>query len=232
MTSGSKKILVALTNQSVLGETGRPTGWWLPELSHFYWELKKEGYEFDFVSPKGGKAALDPASVDRSDADNDKFLETDDFERTKTTKTPGEVNFEEYDLIYYPGGHGPMWDLAKDEKIADIAKSIYESGGVVAAVCHGPAGLLPIRLSDGSFLISGKRVTSVSNLEEMLVWKHKAMPFMLETALKEHGAKYSKGLPGLSHVEVDGRLLTGQNPRSTTALAKEIAKILSNIKNL
>ncbi|MDP2664393.1 MAG: type 1 glutamine amidotransferase domain-containing protein, partial [bacterium] len=138
-----------------------------------------------------------------------------------------QVRSEDYDAVYYPGGHGPMWDLADNKALAAFTREIYEKNGVVSAVCHGVAGLLPVTLSNGKLLLEGKKVTGFSNMEERLVQKDKWVPFLLETALREKAEKYAKHLlPGFSHVVVDGRVVTGQNPNSTKRVALETLKLL------
>jgi putative intracellular protease/amidase len=224
----AKKILVVLTNHDTLGDSGKPTGYWLSEVSHFYDVVARAGYEVDFISPKGGKAPLDPVSVKLNDPVNREFMENPQLmARLDTTLSPDEVHLENYAAIYYVGGHGPIWDVATDEKIAAIASGIYENNGIVSAVCHGAAGLLNVKDSNGELLLKGRKVTGFSNLEETLVRKSKWVPYQLESELKERGAQYTKAaLPGVSHVEVTGRIVTGQNPRSAKAVAEEVVKLL------
>lgn len=224
----AKKILVVLTNHDALGDSGKPTGYWLSEVSHFHDVVAKAGYEVDFVTPKGGKAPLDPVSVKLNDPINREFMENPQLmARLDNTLSPDEVQPENYAAIYYVGGHGPIWDVAADEKIAGIASSIFGNSGIVSAVCHGAAGLLNVKDTNGESLLKGKRITGFSNLEELLVRKNKWVPYQLESELKELGARYTKALiPGLSHVEVTGRIVTGQNPRSAKAVAEEVVKLL------
>ena len=223
-----KKILIVLTNHDVLGASGKKTGCYLSELTHFYSILKKAGYNMDFVSPKGGEVPLDPGSMNMKDSVNKEYIEDPEFlSKLRNSFTPEQVRPEDYDAIYYPGGHGPMWDLANNTALARITGEIYENKGIVSAVCHGVAGLLPVVLSDGKHLLHRKKVTGFSNMEERLVRKDKWVPFLLETALRKHAEKYTKHLlPGFSHVEADGRLVTGQNPNSTKQVAEETVRAL------
>jgi putative intracellular protease/amidase len=222
-----KKILIVLTNHDTLGDSGKPTGYWLSEVSHFYDVVASAGYEVDFVTPRGGKAPLDPISVKLNDPVNREFMENPKLmARLDNTLSPNEVQWEDYAAVYYVGGHGPIWDVATDEKIAEIAGRILENNGVISAVCHGSAGLLNIRDSKGEPLLKGKKITGFSNLEERLVRKSKWVPYLLESELKQRGAEYTKALPGFTHVEVSGRVVTGQNPRSAKAVAEEVVRLL------
>ena len=223
-----KKVLIVLTNHGVLGASGKRTGCYLSELTHFYSILKKAGFAMDFVSPKGGKVPIDPRSMDMKDGVNRECMENAEFiSKLEYSKAPQDVRAEDYQAIYYPGGHGPMWDLADNAMLAVITRDIYENNGVVSAVCHGVVGLLPVTLSDGKFLLQGRRVTGFSNMEEKLVRKDKWVPFLLETALRKKAEKYQKHLlPGFSHVVIDGRVVTGQNPNSTKRVAFETLKLL------
>lgn len=222
-----KKILIVLTNHDTLGDSGKPTGYWLSEVSHFYDVVTRAGYEVDFVTPRGGKAPLDPISVKLNDPVNREFMENPHLmARLDNTLSPDEVQWVDYAAVYYVGGHGPIWDVATDEKIAEIAGRIFENKGIISAVCHGSAGLLNIRDSNGEPLLKGKKITGFSNLEERLVRKSKWVPYLLESELKQRGAEYTKALPGLTHVEVSGRVVTGQNPRSAKAVAEELVTLL------
>jgi putative intracellular protease/amidase len=224
-----KKILMVVTNHDTLGDSGKPTGYWLSEVTHFYDVVAKAGYQVDFVSPRGGKAPLDPISLKLDDPANKEFMEDPQLTaRLESTLSPEEVSWEDYAAIYYVGGHGPIFDVATDDKTADIARRIYEANGIISAVCHGSVGLLNIKDSSGDPILKGHTITGFSNLEERLVRKSKWMPFLLESQLKERGAKYTKKLPGLTHVEVSGRLVTGQNPRSARAVAEEVVNLLEN----
>ena len=222
-----KKILFVVTSHEIKGDTGEKTGYYLGEVSHPWEVLVAAGYEIDFVSPKGGNPPVD--GFDLSDPVNKKFWE-DKYYHQKITHSlkPSQVEPQDYGAIFYAGGHGAMWDLPNNKELANIASKIYEQNGVVAAVCHGPAGLLNIRLSDRKYLIAGKKVNGFSNEEEELVKLTKVVPFLLEDQMKERGGIYEQSAPWQNHVTVDGRLITGQNPQSAKAVGKAIKKLLTN----
>ncbi|CDF79473.1 ThiJ/PfpI family protein [Formosa agariphila KMM 3901] len=209
----SKKILFVVTSHSEKGDTGEKTGYYLGEVSHPWNVLHTAGYDIDFVSPKGGKAPVD--AFDLTDSINKKFWDNDVYRnKIENTKTPSDVNPNEYVAIHYAGGHGAMWDFADNTEIAEIAKQIYENNGVVSAVCHGPAGLVNIKLSNGSYLVDGKKINAFTNEEEIKVKLEDVVPFMLEDKLKTRGAIFEKSAPFNAHVVTDQRLVTGQNPQS------------------
>jgi len=224
----SKKILFVVTSHDQLGNTGKQTGWYLPEVAHPYHVLSKK-YHIDFVSPKGGVSPLDEGSKAAFSGDEvcKEFLADSHAQQlVNNTKRIDEVDVDSYAAILFPGGHGPMFDLAENESIGKATARVYEKGGVVAAVCHGPVALVNVKLSDGSYLVNGKNVTSFTNAEEDAVQLSNAMPFPLESKLKERGAVFSNADNWQKHVVVDGRLVTGQNPASSTALGEEVAKLL------
>lgn len=216
-----KKILFVVTSHDTKGNTGEPTGYYLSEVSHPWEVLSDAGYEIDFVSPKGGKAPVD--GFDLTDPVNKKFWDNAQARRkVENTLTPEAVNPKDYSAIFYAGGHGAMWDLADDEKLAAIAAKIYGQNGLVAAVCHGPAGLVNIKLADGSYLVDGKKVNAFTNEEEAAVAMEKVVPFALESKLIERGARFEKSQPWQTHVVTDQRLITGQNPQSAKAVGQAI----------
>ncbi|MCF0069297.1 type 1 glutamine amidotransferase domain-containing protein [Dyadobacter sp. CY261] len=220
-----KKILFVVTSHDTKGNTGQPTGYYLGEVSHPWDVLTEAGYEIDFVSPKGGKAPVD--GFDLTDPVNKKFWEDASARgKVENTMTPDAVNPDEYRAIFYAGGHGAMWDLADNEKLAAIATKIYEKNGVVGAVCHGPAGLVNIKLSDGSYLVNGKKVNAFTNEEEAAVEMEKVVPFALESKLIERGVRFEKSAPWHTHVVSDERLVTGQNPQSAKAVGEAMLEIL------
>lgn len=220
------KILFVVTSHDTKGSTGEKTGYYLGEVSHPWEVLTEAGYEIDFVSPKGGNPPVD--GFDLNDSINKKFWE-DEYYHNKISNSlkPAEVKPEEYKAIYYAGGHGAMWDFADDISIAKIAADIYENNGVVAAVCHGPAGLVNIKLSDGKYLIEGKKVNGFTNEEEELVKLANVVPFLLEDKMKERGGIFEKSEPWQPHVTVDQRLITGQNPQSAKEVGEAIQKALA-----
>ena len=222
-----KKILIIATNHDRLNN-GRETGYWLGEITHFFYILADAGFEIDFASPKGGKPPLDKKSDNLRDPDNRRFVEDSSLMHRLEASIPiDQINPDDYSAIYYAGGHGAMWDFPNHEPLAQVATAIYENGGFVSAVCHGSAGLLNIRLSDGRYLLAGKYATGFANLEERLVRLTSAVPFLLEDEIKKRGAQYKKALlPFIPHIEVSDRLVTGQNPQSAKAVAKALTQRL------
>lgn len=220
-----KKILFVVTSHDTKGNTGQPTGYYLGEVSHPWEVLNDAGYEIDFVSPKGGKAPVD--GFDLTDPVNKKFWENGPArQKVEHTLTPEAVNPADYSAIFYAGGHGAMWDFADDQRLAAIAAQIYQQNGLVAAVCHGPAGLVNIKLTDGSYLVDGKKINAFTNEEEAAVSMDKVVPFALESKLIERGAKFEKSAPWQTHVVTDQRLITGQNPQSAKAVGQAILAAL------
>merc|ERR1711939_138876 len=231
--AATKKVIFVLSSHDTLGETGKPTGWYLPEAAHPAHEMAEKNVQITWVSPKGGKAPLDPSSVEASKDDqaSQKFLKEEIAVTEKTEKLADYIGKSgDYDALFYVGGHGPMFDLAKDETSHALAREFAEAGKVVSAVCHGPAALAYVKLSDGSYLIKDAEVTGFSNTEEDTVQLSKYMPFMLEDALKQNGGKYVKADQDWGEKVVvsgkDGKLITGQNPASAAAVGKAIFKAI------
>lgn len=223
------RVLFVLTSNDKKGDTGGKTGFYLSEASHPWEVLHNAGYEIDFVSPKGGKAPID--GFDLSDPVNKKFYEDlDTRHKIESTLKPSSVDPDDYSAIFYAGGHGTMWDLPDNEELQNIARSIYEKGGIVSAVCHGPAGLVNLKLSDGTYLVDGKRINAFTNEEEAAVKLDKVVPFLLESKLIERGARFEKSAPMQPHVTVDGRLITGQNPASAKGVGEALVQELQRIK--
>ncbi|GAA4842211.1 type 1 glutamine amidotransferase domain-containing protein [Algivirga pacifica] len=223
------KILFVVTSHGELGNTGKETGYYLSEVAHPWDVLTKAGYEIDFVSPKGGKVPVD--GFDLEDPINKKVWEDETFQqKINNTLKPKQVEVSDYQVIHYAGGHGTMWDFPKNKKLANIAADIYEQGGVVSAVCHGPAGLVNIKLNDGSYLVDGKTISTFTNEEEEAMKLDNVVPFALETKLIERGAKVDKAANWEEKVSVDGRLITGQNPASAHLLGEKIVETLQENK--
>ncbi|HFI0148134.1 TPA: type 1 glutamine amidotransferase domain-containing protein [Streptococcus suis] len=224
-----KKVLIVLTNVQQYGEHERLTGLWLSELTQFYDELVKAGYEADFVSPKGGYVPLDPHSLTMMDAVDRTYYTDADFRNRALGQTlrPDQVKAADYDVIFYTGGHGVMWDFPQSMEIAELASQIYQKGGLVTAVCHGVAGLLPIKDEAGQALIEGKVITGFTNQEEELNGTTDLVPFLTETALLEKGAKVEIGTAFTPVVRQDSRVLTGQNPQSARALGQMVVSVLA-----
>ena len=224
----SNKILFVVTSHGELGNTGKSTGYYLSEVTHPWNVLNSTGYEIDFVSPKGGKAPVD--DFDLSDSINSKFWKNDVYrKKIQNTMKPTEVNPSEYVAIHYAGGHGTMWDFAGNEQIASIASQIYENKGVVSAVCHGPAGLVNVKLSNGNYLVKNKKVSAFTNEEEKAVELDSVVPFLLENKLKERGAHFEQSGLWQKQVSVDQRLVTGQNPQSAAAVGQATLEKLKEL---
>lgn len=225
MTS-SRKILFVLTSHDQKGNTGQPTGFYLSEATHPHHVLTEAGYQIDFVSPKGGKAPVD--GFDLSDPINKAFWENPDTRRAvETTKTPDQVRAEDYAAIFFAGGHGAMWDFPDDDRLARLTAAIYEQGGVVGAVCHGPAGLVNVKLHDGRYLVAGREVAGFTNDEERSVKLDRVVPFLLADKLAERGARPLAAPNFTSQVIVSDRLVTGQNPQSAQAVGEAMVHLLS-----
>ncbi|MFF9285737.1 type 1 glutamine amidotransferase domain-containing protein [Streptomyces griseosporeus] len=223
------RILLAVSSHDVLGDTGNRTGYSVSEAAHPYNVFVAAGHEVDFVSVRGGEPPAVVFDGEENDPEITGFL-ADETVKAKlaATRPAAQVRPEDYAAIYYVGGHGAMWDFPDSPDLARIATGIYERGGVVAAVCHGPAALVNLRLSDGTSLIEGKRVTSFSNEEENSLGLVDVMPFLLEDRLKERGARHSKAPLYEANTESDQRVMTGQNPASAAPLAELVVAELKN----
>lgn len=216
-----KKVLIVVTSHDKKGNTGQPTGYYLSEVSHPWEVLHNAGYEIDIVSPKGGKAPVDGFNLE--DPINKKFWDNSKYRnKIENTLRPSEIKTEEYSAIIYAGGHGTMWDFADNTELAKIASKIYENNGVVGAVCHGPAGLVNIKLNNGKYLVNGKKINAFTNEEEVAVGLDKIVPFMLESKLIERGAIFEKSGLWQVHVTVDQRVVTGQNPASAHGVGEAV----------
>ena len=212
-----------------MGNTGKKTGYYVPELAHPYNVLTESGIQVVLSSPKGGLPPVDPNSEIQFKDDQEVLKFKKDsaaIKKLHNTIPLNEIKPEDYDAVFYPGGHGPMFDLADNQVSQSICAKIYEKGGIVGGLCHGPAGLVNVKLSNGEYLVKGKNVCCFSNSEEDAVELTKVMPFLLETLLVEHGGKYSKADLWQEYVVVDGRLVTGQNPNSGTLVGKKLVEML------
>ena len=235
-----KKVLIVTTSHNILGKTGYPTGVWLPEMTHPFSALQNAGFNITIASVNGGNVPIDPYSIpsnpqgtNRDDPITDKFLHTPaDVAIINHTVPVSTVNAREYSAVVFPGGNGATYDFPWDKNVNRIAAAIYEQGGIVAAVCHGPAALLNATLSNGQYLIKGMKVTGFSNEEEaiteILIGKKHVLPFFLENELPKHGAIYEKVYvhEPLVVVSGNGRLITGQNPESATNVGEKVVEIL------
>ena len=225
-----KKVLFVVTSCNVKGEKGIPTGFNLSEVTHPLEKLEQAGIQVDFSSPKGGEAPLDGLEDLVNDAVNVKYWNNSNFRNAiANTQRISEVNASEYAAIFFAGGHGTMWDFPNDENIQNLIKKIYEAGGIVSAVCHGPAALVNAKLSDGSYLIAGKKVAAFTNEEEEAVQSTHVVPFLLETALVNNGALHQHTPTWSDNSVEDGRLITGQNPQSAASLGKKLAQKIINL---
>ncbi|OHX05356.1 dihydroxyacetone kinase [Micromonospora sp. WMMB235] len=216
------RALIALTSHSELGRTGRSTGYYVGEAAEPWEVFRAAGYDVDLVSVAGGEPPVD--GRDENDSTQNDFLAT-----AGVTDTPkaADVDPDGYDVILFAGGHGTMWDFPDDPDLARIARSVYERGGVVAAVCHGPSALVNLTLTDGSRLVAGKRVAGFTNSEEAAVGLTDEVPFLLADKLGEAGAQHVPAPDFTEHVVVDGRLVTGQNPQSARAVADAVVKLIA-----
>ena len=220
------RVLVVLTSHSQLGNTGKPTGFFLSEVTHPLDVFVTAGMAVDFVSPKGGIAPMD--GVDRADATNLRFLKSPDFmHQMQNTEVPERINIEEYDAIFFAGGHGTMWDLPNNTTLQKLTTEMHQQGGIVAAVCHGPAGLVNVRTGTGEYLVKGHRVASFTNSEERAVGLTGIVPFLLEDTLREHGAQMVVVEDFKKNVVVSERLVTGQNPASARGVAEAVVRLLN-----
>ncbi len=229
------KLLIILTSHSQLGETqlgnaeGK-TGFWIEEFATPYYLFKKEGYDITLASPKGGQPPIDPKS-DAPDSQTPSVIQykndTALLEQMAHTHQLAEINPDDFDAVFYPGGHGPLWDLTSDENSIALIQNFRKAKKPVAAVCHAPAVLLHVKEEDGNLMLKGKNVTGYSNTEEEAAQLTKVVPFLLEDQLKMKGAHYSKVDDFAPHTVTDGLLITGQNPASSEGVAKELIKILN-----
>lgn len=225
----SKKILVVLTNTAKYPTLSRATGLWLGEAVHFVDVVQQAGFTVDYVSPGGGYVPIDPHSLQMApELDWSYYNDKAFMNRLGASLSPGQVTADEYCAIYYTGGHGVMWDFPDNPQLQELARKIYEKNGVVAAVCHGVAGLLNIKLSDNKLLLKDSQVTGFSNTEEKLAELEEVVPFLTENELGARGGIYSKhDDPWRPFVVCDGRLITGQNPASTRLLAEKVIQTLN-----
>ena len=216
------KVLIVLTSHDRLGDTGRKTGFWLEELAAPYYAFKDAGAEIVLASPKGGRPPLDPKSNEPDfQTDLTRRFEADPGAMAQLASTVplGSVSQAAFDTVFYPGGHGPLWDLAEDPASIGLIESFVAAGKPVGFVCHAPGVLRHVRAPDGRSLVEGKRVTGFTNSEEAAVGLLDVVPFLVEDELKAKGGVYSKGADWASYVVRDGLLVTGQNPGSSAQAA-------------
>ena len=218
-------ILMVLTSHDQLGDTGKKTGFWLEEFAAPYYVFKDAGAKVTLVSPKGGQPPLDPKS-DEPDAQTDatrRFKADADAQRALAhTAKLANVDAAEYDAVFYPGGHGPLWDLAQDPHSLQLIQQMLQADKTVAAVCHAPGVLWRAKGADGGSVVKGKRVTGFTNSEEDAAGLTQVVPFLVQDLLVENGGAYSKGADWKPYVVVDGALITGQNPASSEPAARAL----------
>ena len=222
------KILIVLTSHSELGDTGKKTGFWLEEFAAPYYVLLDAGAEVTLASPAGGQPPLDPKSdVPDAQTDATKRFKKDDAAQSALAHTTklAEIDADGFDAIFYPGGHGPLWDLAENADSQRMIETFMAEDRPLAAVCHAPAIFKHTKGADGMSVVSGRRVTGFTNTEEDAVGLTKMVPFLVEDMLKANGGLYESGPDWGSYVVVDGKLVTGQNPASSEAAAREMLKL-------
>jgi putative intracellular protease/amidase len=223
------KILMIVTSHDTLGDSGEKTGFWLEELAAPYYVFRDAGAEITLASPKGGKPPLDPKSATadaQTDATRRFEADTQAMSALAATRKLKDISLDDFDGVFYPGGHGPLWDLAEDAQSIALIERAIAQGKPLAAVCHAPAVLRHARNSDGTPLVSGRLVTGFSNAEEDAVGLTNVVPFLVEDMLKQCGGAYSRAADWQSHVVVAGSLITGQNPASSEDTARALLEAL------
>jgi len=223
-------VLMVLTSHDQLGNTGEKTGFWLEELAAPYYVFKDAGAKLVLASPQGGQPPLDPNSSqkDALTEATDRFeADAEAMAALASTAKLADVSLEDFDAVFYPGGHGPLWDLAEDPKSIALIENAIKAGTPVGAVCHAPGVLRHVKGQDGKPLVSGKNVTGFTNTEEDAVGLTDVVPFLVEDMLNDNGGHYSKGDDWQSYVVTDGWLVTGQNPASSAAAAEALLKLMA-----
>ncbi|MDG6096267.1 type 1 glutamine amidotransferase domain-containing protein [Alteromonas sp. ZYF713] len=221
-----KKILIPVTNHATLGTTDQANGTFSPEITHAIHVFTQHGFDYDIASIAGGQVPVYGTDIE-GDEVNQQVLASEDFKNHTNNSLPvSEVNIDDYDAIFYPGGFGLLSDLASNDDFAKLAATHYEKGGLIGAVCHGPAALLPITLSSGEALLANKSVTSFTREEEVDYGTINDIPFLLEEALARKAARFSKVQPWQDYIVEDERVITGQNPASAHSVATAMVKQL------
>ncbi len=223
------KVLFVLTSHSELGDTGKKTGFWVEEFAAPYYVMADEGVDVTIASPKGGQPPVDPKSEApdaQTEATRRYYADAALKEKVSKTKKLADVNAADFDAVFYPGGHGPMWDLYDDKDSIALIQNFWTAGKPVAAVCHAPSALLNVKDEKGEPLVKGKKVTGFTNSEEEAVQLTKVVPYLLQDELKAKGGNYSCGSDWSAHVVEDGMLITGQNPASSGEAAKKLLALL------
>jgi len=224
------RILIVVTSAARMGETDTPTGLWLEEFTTQLYEFLDAGHEVTIASPAGGRVPIDPRSLeDEALSDSGRRFQSDGAHRhlLEDAVRMASVNPQEFDAIFFPGGHGPMWDLAVDEAVASLVAGWLESNRPLGAVCHGPAAFVSARRADGASVLTNRHVTGFANTEEEAVGLAKLVPFLLQDRLVSLGAQYSRGRDWGEYVVTDGHLVTGQNPASAGLAARRLMGLLA-----
>lgn len=228
LTGETPRALIVVTNAGQIEASDTPTGYFLSEVAHPWHVFTKAGFEVDFASPKGGLAPMDPKSFDLDDPINRELWETlDAVEALVHTDSLAALDLNQYEILFFAGGHGTMYDFDSERNVGSHLVSFYLNGGAVGAVCHGPAALVGAYLPSGDPFVQGKRVAGFTNEEEDAVELTDAMPFLLETRLREMGAEFVPGPKFEANVVIDGRLVTGQNPASARGAAEALVKLVT-----
>ncbi|MDI1460673.1 type 1 glutamine amidotransferase domain-containing protein [Catellatospora sp. KI3] len=224
------KVLMVLTSHDQLGDTGRKTGFWLEELAAPYYRFQEAGWDVTLASPKGGRPPLDPKSSEpefQTDLTRRFEGDADAEARLDRTLPLDSVSADDYDTVFYPGGHGPMWDLAEDPVSIKLIEDTVQAGKAIALVCHAPGALRHVTTPDGSPLVAGREVTGFTDGEEAAVGLTEVVPFLVEDELIAKGARFRKTGDWQPYVVTDGRLITGQNPASSGPAADALIALLS-----
>lgn len=223
----TKPVLLVLTSHGIKGSSGEPTGFYLSEVTHPLAVFDAAGIAVEFASIQGGEPPVD--GVNLEDPTNARYWQQETFRKSiRDTQVLDAVDPQRYSAVFYAGGHGTMWDFPDSPAVKRITRDIYQAGGVVSAVCHGPAALVNVTLSDGSYLVAGKQVSAFTDEEERAAKMAEVVPFLLSTTLRERGAHHLAAPNFTAKVVVDGRLVTGQNPASATGVAQATVELLRN----
>ena len=228
-SQAADSVLIVVTSHSQMGDTDKATGFWLAELTHPYYVIADAGYDVVVASIEGGVAPIDPRSMDTTDQVNQRFLQDAELmAMVLNSRKLSELTPDSFAAVLFSGGHGTMWDFPGDSAVNEVSRVVYEKGGVVGAVCHGPAALSDVRLSDGEYLIAGKRFAAFTNEEETQVQLDDVVPFMLQDRLVERGGIHVSAPAWQSNALIDERLVTGQNPQSAHKVGELIVEALES----
>lgn len=220
-----KPVLIVLTSHAQMGDTGKPTGFFLGELTHPLEVFDKAGVPVELASIRGGEPPVD--GLDLQDEINARYWNDPGFRaKLSATKKLSDLDPADYSAVFFSGGHGTMWDFPDDAAVQKFAREVYEAGSPVGAVCHGPAALVNVKLSDGSYLVAGREVSAFTNAEEEKVGLTQVVPFLLAAKLEERGAKHVPAPDFQKQVAASGRLVTGQNPASAAGVAEKMVELL------